>query len=338
VGTHLDTDIIEEIHQSRIHPKLHSHIPDKVTPYTISGLEEALSGADLLVVAVNSLGVNWASNQLASLLSADVPVLMLTKGLTGDQRKLYILPDVLRSGLSDDHRDQVKITAVGGPSIAGELASRRHTCVVFSGNDQSLLEKLRNMLKNPYYHIWTSTDLIGIEVCVALKNAYALGVGLVHGWLEKEGIADNGAVMHNLAAALFAQGLWETMYLVKYMGGKPESAYSLPGAGDLYVTAQGGRNSKMGRFLGLGMKYQEAKALHMPEETIEGAELLLEIGPTIENLVERGELEGEKLPLLRTLARIVSRDPSLEIPWDSFFYGFPSGNRSLEENKVDWKT
>ncbi|MEM4644077.1 MAG: 2-dehydropantoate 2-reductase N-terminal domain-containing protein [Candidatus Methanomethylicaceae archaeon] len=324
VGTHLDGDIIEEIQESGIHPKLHSRVPDKVIPYTIAGLEEALVGADLLVLGVNSLGVKWAAETLAPLLPPDLPVLMLTKGLTGDQKGLQILPEILRQGLPTDYRDRVRIAAVGGPSIAGELAARRHTCVVITGSDQSLLQKLQHMLQTPYYHVWISTDLIGVEVCVALKNAYALGVGLVMGWLEKEGLADNKAAMHNLAAALFAQGLWETAYLVQYMGGDLSSVYTLPGAGDLYVTCQGGRNSRMGRLLGLGIPYNQAKRDYMPDETVEGAELLLEIGPTIESLIKDGILDGDRLQLVRTLAAIVSSEEAIPIPWDKFFQGVPT--------------
>ncbi len=319
VGTHLDTDIIEEIHQSRVHPRLRSRVPDLVDPFPISGLEQALQGADLLILGVNSLGVRWAADVLNPILPPGVPIMMLTKGLINEENRLHLLPDILRKGLLPGFRDQVPIMAIGGPSIAGELASRRHTCVVFAGKDPSMLEKMRGMLQNPYYHIWTSTDLVGVEVCVAMKNAYALGVGLALGWLEKEGIADNGSAMHNPAAAVFAQGLWETAYLVEHLGGSMDSVYSLPGSGDLYVTCQGGRNSRMGRWLGLGMNYQEAKGRYMPGETIEGAEILLEIGPAIEALVEKGELDGARLPLVRTLAKIVASDASLPIPWEQFF-------------------
>jgi glycerol-3-phosphate dehydrogenase (NAD(P)+) len=127
--------------------------------------------------------------------------------------------------------------------------------------------------------------------------------------------------MHNPAAALFAQGLWETAYLIEHMGGKQSSVYSLPAAGDLYVTCQGGRNSRMGRWVGLGMPYQEAKQKHMPDETVEGAELLLEIGPSVEALVQRGVLDGARLPLLRTLAKILLSGQTVEMPWDEFFHG-----------------
>jgi len=248
---------------------------------------------------------------------------MLTKGLTSDGQRIRILPDMLREGLPGDHRDRANIAAVGGPSIAGELASRRQTCVVFAGTDPSLLNELRDMLSTRYYHIWTSTDLIGVEVCVALKNAYALGVGLVQGWLETEGESGNGAGMHNLAAALFAQGLWEMSYLVGVMGGKPESVLSLPGAGDLYVTSQGGRNSRMGRLLALGMSYQEACESYMPGETVEGAEVLMQIDSTIDGMVGSGELDGERISLLRKLAEIVSGRAPAHLPIALFYSGVP---------------
>ena len=70
----------------------------------------------------------------------------------------------------------------------------------------------------------------GVELCVALKNIYALAVGLVRGLLEKSGEVENEAKMYNLAAAIFGQGLWEIAYMVEKMGGQLRSVYSLPGA------------------------------------------------------------------------------------------------------------
>lgn len=321
VGTHLDGDIIEEIHESRVHPRLRSRLSTEVEPYTYDRLPEALQEADLLVLGVNSLGVDWAARMLSPLLPPDLPVIMLTKGLAGDGHQVRVLPEVLRAGLPAHTRDRVQLMAIGGPSIAGELAARRHTCVVLTGSDAALLNQLAGLLRTPYYHVWTSTDLVGVEVCVAMKNVYALAVGLVGGLLEKEGVADNGAVMYNVAAALYAQGLTEIDYIVRLMGGQARSVLTLPGAGDLYVTSQGGRNCRMGRFLGLGMPYSQAKAEHMPDDTIEGAELARAIGPTIETMLAHGELDAARLPLLRTMINIVCHDAPPEIPWDEFFAG-----------------
>jgi len=321
VGTHLDGDIIEELHESRFHPKLRVRVAGAVKPYTHDRLGEAMRDVDLVVLGVNSLGIDWAAEVLGPCLSPQVPVVLLTKGLAGDGQNLHILPDVLRQGLPATYRDQVKLAAIGGPSIAIELAGRRHTGVVLAGSDRPLLEEIASLLRAPYYHVWTSSDLVGLEVCVAFKNLYALAVGLVTGWAEQAREADNLTPMHNAASAIFAQALWEMGYLVEYLGGQRRSVYTLPGAGDLYATCQSGRNSRMGRLIGLGMSYRAAKAQHMPDDTVEGAELALAIGPTIEALVAQGRLDGAALPLLRAVIDMVCHEKPPHIPWDAFFAG-----------------
>ena len=319
VGTHLDDAEIEELHESGVHPRLRVKLPDAVTPYTYDRLGEAVADADLVVVGVNSLGVDWASFMLSEVMSPETPLLMLTKGMEGDGRRLQLLPDLLRGGLPAECQSRFRIAAIGGPSIAGELAMRRHTSVVITGQDSQLLEQLATMIRTPYYHVWTNTDFVGVEVSVAMKNVYALAVGVVGGLLEKDGIGDDGYVMHNLAAAIFAQGLSEMAYMVEVMGGKPATVLGLPGAGDLYVTSMGGRNGRMGRWLGLGHHYIDAKRKHMAAETIEGAELALAIGPTVEKMIAVGALEGKRLPLLRSMIQVVCNDASAHIPWDDFF-------------------
>jgi glycerol-3-phosphate dehydrogenase (NAD(P)+) len=77
----------------------------------------------------------------------------------------------------------------------------------------------------------------------------------------------------------------------------------------------------MGRLIGLGMGYRQAKALHMPEDTVEGAELALAIGPTIEALMSRGQLDGSSLPLLQTVIDMICHEKQPHIPWDEFFEG-----------------
>lgn len=324
VGTFLDGDIIEEIHESRCHPRLRSPLPQSVQPYSYDRLDEALVDADLVVLGVNSLGIDWAAHVLSDQLPEKTPLLFLTKGLEGDGENLYILPHALRNQLPERLHAQVQLAAVGGPSIAGELAARHPTGVVVTGTDAELLNRLAGLMRTPYYHVWPNTDLVGVEICVAMKNVYALAVGLAAGILEKEkganpASAQAGDVMHNLAAAIFAQGLYETAYLVDYMGGQQRSILSLPGAGDLYVTCQGGRNSRMGRLLGMGMRYTEAKRDHMADDTIEGAELALAIGETVEKMVFHQKLDGNALPLLRTMIDIVCNDGDVAIPWDQFF-------------------
>jgi glycerol-3-phosphate dehydrogenase (NAD(P)+) len=324
VGTHLDDEIIRSVQEKHYHPKLKRNIPETITAHFHTEVGAAISGADVVVLGVNSRGVHWAAEAIGAHLTPGQIVLMVTKGMeTDDNGDLVVLPDVLRSRLPESIRDQVHYAAIGGPSIAGELAARRDTSVIFCSRNAEILPRLRAMFATNYYHIWTSTDLVGVEVCVALKNPYALAVGLAAGMVEAETPVDvANAKMHNVAAAIFAQGLAETAVLVKQMGGMPETVFTLPGAGDLYVTTQGGRNSRMGRLLGLGKPYSDAVE-DMPGETIEGVDAVVAITPAIEAMIERGVLPADSMPLLRKLYRIVTRNESAQFDFNTFFAGLP---------------
>jgi glycerol-3-phosphate dehydrogenase (NAD(P)+) len=125
--------------------------------------------------------------------------------------------------------------------------------------------------------------------------------------------------MHNLAAGLFTQALAELYYFVGLLGGQADSVMGLAGAGDLYVTCQAGRNGRMGKLLGSGILYREAKSKHMPDDTIEGAELALTIGKTVKQLVANGKIDGSAIPLAVAILEAICENQSLEIPWDKFY-------------------
>ena len=320
VGTHLDDEIILTCKETRVHPRLRRPIPDSVQPFYHTELAQALQNADIVVIGVNSRGVHWVAQAIAPHLRPGMILLMVTKGLESSTNgDLMILPDVLRTLLPENILDQVHYAAIGGPSIAGELAARRHTAVVYVSRHADILPTLRSAFSTPYYHIWTSTDLIGVEVCVALKNPYALAVGLAAGLLERDNPPDvANAKMYNYAAAIFAQGLAETAYLIKLMGGQPETVFSLPGAGDLYVTTQGGRNARMGRLLGMGIPYSDAVE-EMPNETIEGVDAVIAMMPAIDAMTKKGTIDAGALPLLRGLHQIVTRNQPINFDFESFF-------------------
>jgi len=315
VGTHLDHDIISAMQAGKPHPRLGVAI-SALTLYQHEDLAQALAGADMVVLGVSSAGIDWAAEKLASTLEHAVPIAALTKGLSAD---LQILPEVLRSRLPASIRSDVNLLAITGPCIAGELAARRDSSVTLAGDDDVVLEQVKGWLETDFYHIWTSRDLIGSEACAALKNLYALVIGTAKGFFEKAGKADNGALMHNLPAAMFAQALAEMRVLVTYLGGDAASVDGLPGAGDLYVTCQAGRNGRMGRLLGLGIPFSRAKAEYMAEDTVEGAELAKTIAEAVLTACREGTLEATKLPLLHLAISMVTQDADANIPWKQFF-------------------
>jgi glycerol-3-phosphate dehydrogenase (NAD(P)+) len=326
VGTHLDANIIRSCKEKHHHPRLKRELPPGVRPYYVEEIAEALQDAEVIVSGVNSYGVHWIGRTLGPYLKPGQVIIAITKGLEATaEGDPMILPDVLASELPAGIRDRVKLAAVGGPCIAGELAGRRHSCVVFGSRDREAVEKLAAIFRTPYYHVWTTTDLVGLEFCAALKNAYTLGVGLVLGLLEKAGGVDSaGAHMHNLASAIFAQACTEIERILQVVGGTRRFAYGLPGAGDLYVTCQGGRTVRMGRLLGLGHTYAEAREL-MAGETLEGAATVHVMEKMLPKLVERGLLKAEDLPLLHELIDVLVHGQPVKMPLDTFFGGVGRG-------------
>jgi glycerol-3-phosphate dehydrogenase (NAD(P)+) len=188
--------------------------------------------------------------------------------------------------------------------------------VVITFRDQPLLDWVRSLVIAPFYHTRPSTDILGVEVCAALKNFYALGISYPRGFAEKSENPSNNALMFSLESGLFTQALTEMKYLVNFLGGTDATVDGWAGSGDMYGTCQIGRNGRMGRFLGFGLPYKETKAKYMPDDTIEGVDVALMIGSTVEYLIEQQRLDGALLPLTRAIIRTICHDQPMSISWD----------------------
>ncbi len=316
VGTHLDRDVIESIVASGRHPRLDLAMPAGVVARQHDELAASLTDRTALVIlGVSSPGVDWAIEKLARDLRRPIPVLMITKGLAVRDRSIEVLPAKVARELERRLGFRVPVMAVGGPCIAGELAARRPSCVVFTGDADAPLEETVRMLATDFYFPRPNRDLVGVEASVALKNLFVIGVTSVAGRLEREGKAPNGAVMHNLSASLFAQAVREIAYLSERLGGDPSTSFGLPGVGDLYVTSQGGRTALLGRYLGMGLTYREARTKHLAGVTIEAAELGVAIGPTLREMMADGRLDPGRLPLTVAILDALLSEKPLIVDW-----------------------
>tara|TARA_B100000686_G_scaffold339857_1_gene414596 strand:- start:102 stop:1082 length:981 start_codon:yes stop_codon:yes gene_type:complete len=297
IGTPLENDIIDELNnKNKFHKILDCTLPEKLEILKIDKLSEKLKEKpDLLVIAVNSKGIEWASKEVVKNFNIKTSILLLTKGLTVNNNKFEILTDKFKFIMGNNYRN-LHISAVAGPCLAKDLAKKIQSSVVFANTNIELVKNISKLISTEYYFIEHSKDLYGVEMCAAIKNFYSMIIGSAKGLNE--------------AANLMQKSIFEMVNFTKALGGKEETVYGLSGLGDLYVSSAGGRNSKMGKYLGDGYVYSKAKSKFMPNETVEGAELAFEIGPKILKDVNK-----KKFPLMYSLVDSLYNDKKLEIKW-----------------------
>ena len=313
VGTHLENDTINELNSRYFHTGLNLKVLNTIKFFKYELINNAFnSKPDLVVLGVSSKGIGWASNELKKMSNNGKlpPLLLLTKGLSLNGNKYELLVDKLTRLLFEKGIRNLNISAVGGPCLAAGLANRVQSGVVIASKNIDTANKLKDLLTTNYYRISTSTDINGVEVCAAIKNIFAMAIGAAPG-LNQGKIIDNTYL--NTSAALIRQSIYEMEIFVEFLKGKKETVNGLAGLGDLYVSASGGRNSKMGSLIGDGIVYSQAKKNKMPTVTVEGAELIFEIGKKVKE-----DFDDKKLPLMIAMINAVIEDKILEIKWENF--------------------
>jgi len=318
VGTHLENDFIDTmLNNKRLHPGLNAKIPDTINLTKFENFDQILnSGVDLIVLGISSKGIEWVSDQLHRVYKdKKLPnLLMLTKGLSIHKNNYELLVDKLERLFFEKGIKEVNISAVGGPCLATGLANRVHSSVVVANKDITQAKKIAALLNTNYYHTSFSDDLNGVEVSAAIKNIFSMAVGAAKG-LCSDNISDEIREKNylNTASALIKQSVQEMEIFVEHLKGKKETVKGLAGLGDLYVSSGGGRNSKMGSYIGEGMIFSEAKKNKMKTVTVEGADLAIEIGEKVNQ-----DFDKKKLPLMLGMINAIINDKKLELDWQYF--------------------
>jgi len=312
VGTYLEDDFIDIIKSNKnIHPTLKSKIPNNVKLYKFDSFSNLIKDADLIVLGVSSKGISWAAEQLKKIKN-NQQILILTKGLHVNKKNLYeVYPDTVKNILSKKVSKKLKISVAAGPCLASDLSNRVFTNVIFANRDISVVRKLSKMISTSYYKINCSKDIMGVAACGGIKNIYAMIVGTSMG-INLKNEKDNKNL--NTAAALFNQSIIEMCYFIKKIGGHETTVMDLAGIGDLYVSCTGGRNSKMGKFIGMGMTYKNAKNSKMPNDTVEGADLIFDIGNKIIK-----DFTVKELPLMTSFIKALINNTKFKIDKKLFY-------------------
>ena len=275
--------------KNKFHSALNIKLPKKLKfkKFSKDLLKEKF---DLIVIALSLSGIDFIGKELKNL-KIKTPILVLTKGLKYEKKnnKILTISEQLRKNFKG-----MNISVLKGPCLAKELARKNQTSVVIANRDIKVAKSIGKQISTKYYLTEYSSDVIGVEVCSAIKNIYAMIIG--------------AGQSLNSSSNLFQKSILEMSYLIKYFKGKDETILGLAGVGDLYVSATGGRNSKMGSYLGKGFTFKVAKKRFMPKDTVEGEQLAREIAPFIFKKISK-----LKVPLMINLLKTITSDKKLKI-------------------------
>lgn len=317
VGTPLDREIIDACRKTNRHPKFTKDFPAGITYYQIEELEEAIVGTDFIIGGVSSFGVEWFRDEVLPKLEENVPVLSVTKGLVNTpEGNLLTYLDIWQEKL-DAMGKNIPLNAIGGPCTSYELVAHDQTEVSFCGKDMAILKMMKAAMTTEYYHISLSTDIVGVESAVALKNGYALGIALTIG-LNQKAFGLDSELHFNSQAAVFGQAVRE-MYKLLKLQGAPDFDNLVLGAGDLYVTVYGGRTRLVGILLGRGLNIDEAKA-ELAGVTLESLVVAERVAKAIRVKAERGLVDINEFPLLMHIDEIITKKMPVNIPWEKFTF------------------
>ena len=245
---------------------------------------------DLIVIALSLSGIDFIGKELKKY-KIKTPILVLTKGLKYEKKSKKIF--TISEKLEKDYKIK-NISILKGPCLAKELARKNQTSVIIANKNINTAKKIGKMISTKYYLTEFSRDIVGIEVCSAIKNIYSMIIG--------------AGQSLNASSNLFQKSIIEMKYLTKFFKGKDDTILGLAGVGDLYVSAAGGRNSKMGSYLGKGFTFKTAKKRFMPNDTVEGEQLAREIAPFVFKKVNK-----KKVPLMINLLRTIISNKKLQI-------------------------
>ena len=275
--------------KNKFHSALKINLPKKLKFKKFSNnlLKESF---DLIVIALSLSGINFIGNQLRNV-NIKTPILVLTKGLKYEKKtkRILTISEQLKKNFNVSN-----ISILKGPCLAKELARKDQTSVIVASKNINTAKKIGKMISTKYYLTEFSKDIIGVEVCSAIKNIYSMIIG--------------AGQSLNASSNLFQKSVIEMSYLTKYFKGKEKTTLSLAGVGDLYVSAAGGRNSKMGSYLGKGFTFKTAKKKFMLNDTVEGEQLAREIAPYILKKINR-----KKIPLMINLLKTIIGNKKLKI-------------------------
>lgn len=261
------------------------YLPDVSLPETVvvtSALDVALGDSELVVSAIPSHGCRVVMRAAAPYIHARATIVSAAKGLeTGSLRRMSEV-------ISDETGGNRPVVVLSGPSFAIEVAQRLPTAVLAASTDGVAIELVQREFRGPYFRLYGSPDVIGVELAGAMKNVIAIAAGVVEGL----------GLGHNALAALITRGLAEVTRLSCAAGGRRETTAGLSGLGDLVLTCTGSlsRNRHVGVELARGRRLSDVLA---------GMKMIAEGVNTTGAVLALGTQYGVELPIATQMGAVL---------------------------------
>jgi glycerol-3-phosphate dehydrogenase (NAD(P)+) len=276
-------ELVDDMRQRRANAV---YLPDIVLPpalVTTSSLREALHRAELVVCAVPSHGARAVIHDAAPEIPRHAVIVSATKGL--EAHSLRRVSEVI----ADEAGGPERVAVLSGPSFAIEVARGLPTAVCIACKNSDLAAEIQVDFRAPYFRLYTSEDVVGVEIGGALKNIIALAAGVVEGL----------GLGHNALAALITRGLAEISRLACALGGRRETLAGLSGLGDLVLTCTSALSRN--RHVGVELAHDRPVA-----EVVAGMKMVAEGVTTTGAALALGQRVGVELPITEQMAEVLS--------------------------------
>jgi glycerol-3-phosphate dehydrogenase (NAD(P)+) len=277
-----EQEIADGVNANHVNPLYMSDItlPESVT--ASSDIEEALRGADAVVMVTPSLGVRSTAEAMAPHLPSDTPIVILSKGV--EEGSLMLMTEVLEDVLGNRSR----VAGLSGPNHAEEVGKGVPSATVVAAYDESVGRMFQDLFMTRFFRVYTNSDVCGVELAGASKNVIAVAAGVCDGM----GYGDN------TKATLMTRGLAEMSRLGHAMGANPLTFMGLAGVGDLIATctSHNSRNRGLGEFIGKGGTLEGWRA--STNMVAEGAFACVAVD-------ELGRRKGIELPITRQVRAVL---------------------------------
>jgi glycerol-3-phosphate dehydrogenase (NAD(P)+) len=276
-----DSETISRIDTDRVHPRRLASIPIPNEVRVTSDLEEAYSYSETVVLAVPCAAMRAVLEVLPGPDSRTRRFVSTSKGIEPDSLKRM-------TEIVLEQYPAASVAALSGPTFAEGVARGDPSAAVIADRNESFARDVQRQFSNGELRLYSSSDVVGVELCGALKNVIAIAAGIISGL----------GFGHNTLAALVTRGLAEIGRIVRACGGEMRTVYGLAGMGDLMLTATGkqSRNRSLGEAIGSGRKPADV-LVEMPE-VAEGARTCLAV-PTI------AERAGVEAPIAEVVVQVL---------------------------------